>query len=132
NIVEGDLIENVVYDKNTKYNFLVFGNFDLDQNGVATPQDADVVKRLVTQWGGKLTDKVNADTDFVVLGKEPVIPQLTAEEKQNPIMAAKLAQAEADAEAYDKVKREAIELHVPILNQNRFLYFVGYYELAQR
>jgi len=132
NIVQGDLIENLVYDKNTKYNFLVFGNFDLDQNGVPTPQDTDVVKRLVTQWGAKLTDKVNADTDFVVLGKEPVIPNFTTEEKQDPINAAKLAQAEADAEAYDAVKRQAIELHIPILNQNRFLYFVGYYELAQR
>jgi hypothetical protein len=131
-IVEGDLIENIVYDKNTKYNFLVFGNFDLDQNGVATPQDADVVKRLVTQWGGKLIDKVNADTDFVVLGKEPTIPVFSKEEQSDPINAAKLAQATAEAEAYDGVKKAAIEFHIPILNQNRFLYFVGYYEMAQR
>jgi hypothetical protein len=47
---EGDLIANLVYDKNTKYNFLVYGNFDLDRNGVATPQDAEVIKRLITQW----------------------------------------------------------------------------------
>jgi hypothetical protein len=132
NIVVGDLIENLVYDRNTKYNFLVFGNFDLDQNGVATPQDADVVKRLITQWGGKVTDKVNADTDFVVLGKEPVIPVFTKEEQQDPINAAKLAEATAQAEAYENVKRQAIELHIPILNQNRFLYFIGYYELAKR
>jgi hypothetical protein len=131
-IVEGDLIENLVYDKSTKYNFLVFGNFDLAQKGNATPQDAEIVKGLVTRWGGRVTDKVNVDTDFVVLGKEPVIPQYSAEEKKDPIIAAKLAQAEAEAEAYDAVKKAAIEYHIPILNQNRFLYFVGYYEMAQR
>jgi len=132
NIVEGDLVENLVYDRNTKYNFVVYGNFDLDQNGVATPGDAEVVKGLITRWGGKTTDKVNADTDFVVLGKEPVIPNFSKEEAQEPINAAKLAQATADAEAYDNVKRQAVEFHIPILNQNRFLYFIGYYEMAQR
>jgi hypothetical protein len=132
NMIEGDWIENLVYDRNTKYNFLVYGSFDLDQNGVSTPADADVIKRLVTQWGGKLTDKVNADTDFVVLGKEPVVPNFTREELNDPINAARLAEATQLAEQYETVKRQAIELHVPILNQNRFLYFVGYYELAKR
>jgi hypothetical protein len=132
NIVQGDLIENLVYDKHTKYNFVVFGNFDLDQNGVATPQDAEIVKRLVTQWGGKVMDKVNVDADFVVLGKEPVIPVLTKEEREDPLKVAQAAQATAEAEAYDKVKTDAKEYHIPILNQNRFLYFVGYYEMAQR
>jgi len=131
-MIEGDWVENLVYDRNTKYNFLVYGNFDLDQNGVSTPADADVIKRLVTQWGGKLTDKVNADTDFVVLGKEPVVPNFTREELNDPINAARLAEATQLAEQYETVKRQAIELHIPILNQNRFLYFVGYYELAKR
>ena len=91
-----------------------------------------MARRMVTQWGGKLTDKVNADTDFVVLGKEPVVPNFTREELQDPINAAKLAEATAAAEAYENVKRQAVELHIPILNQNRFLYFIGYFELAKR
>src|SRR5581483_8495558 len=83
-IHEGDLIANLVYDRNTKYQFFIYGDFDLDQNGVSTPQDADVIKRLVTQWGGKVTDKVNADTDFVVLGKEPTVIIPSKEEATDP------------------------------------------------
>ena len=42
-IHEGDLIANLVYDRNTKYQFFIYGDFDLDENGVSTPQDAEVV-----------------------------------------------------------------------------------------
>jgi len=131
-LTEGDLIANVVYDRNTRYNFLVFGNFDLDRNNVATAQDAEVVKRLVTQWGGQLIDKVNVDTDFVVLGAEPEIPTFTREEMEDPINQAKFDQARTDSDAYEEVRRMAQEYNIPILNQNRFLYFSGFYELSKR
>jgi hypothetical protein len=132
NIFEGDVIANVVYDRSVKNNFLVYGNFDLDQNGVATPGDAEVIKQLVTKWGGKLTDKITADTDFVVLGKEPQIPNYTKDELQDPINAARENEARQAAEAYDNVKNQALTFHIPILNQNRFLYFVGYYDQAKQ
>lgn len=131
-LTEGDLIVNLVYDRNAKYNFLVFGNFDLDRNNVPTPQDADVIRRLVTQWGGNLTDRVNVNTDFVVLGAEPVIPTFTREELQDPINQARYDQARAESDAYEEVRRQAQEYNIPILNQNRFLYFVGFYELSRR
>jgi hypothetical protein len=127
---EGDLIVNIVYDKNTKYNFLVYGNFDLDQNGVARPQDAEIVKRLITQWGGNVTNELNVDTDFVVLGKEPVVPDRPKDD--DPIAKAKYDQAVADAEAYSNISVKARDYRIPILNQNRFLYLVGYYEQAKR
>jgi hypothetical protein len=131
-IREGDVIANLVYDKNTKYNFFVYGDFDLDQNDVATPQDAEVVKRLVTQWGGKNIDKVNADTDFVVLGKEPTVLVPSKEEANDPIIQAKAQASQAAFDAYEEVKKQALDYHIPILNQNRFLYYVGYFEQAQR
>jgi regulator of replication initiation timing len=130
---EGDLIANIVYDRNTKYNFLVYGNFDLDRNGVATPQDTEVVKRLVTQWGGIVASDLNVDTDFVVLGKEPEIPTATREELEiDPVLKARYDAAVAEAEAYDQIRTRAIEYRIPILNQNRFLYLIGYYNQAKR
>lgn len=132
NIVEGDLISNLVYDRNTKYNFMVYGSFDLDQNGVATPGDTEVMKRLVTQWGGKLTDRITVNTDFVVLGAEPTIPGFTKEELDDPINAAKDAEARAALDAYNQVLGQARELNIPVLNQNRFLYYIGYFEQARR
>jgi hypothetical protein len=128
---EGDVIENLVYDPHTKYKFMVYGNFDLAGNGRPNAADADVIKRLVTQWGGKLTDVVNVDTDFLVLGAEPVLPSFSKDdltaENQN-----KLALAEKALEAYQQIEQEAKDLHIPILNQNRFLYYVGFYDQAKR
>jgi hypothetical protein len=130
---EGDLIVNLVYDRNTKYNFVVYGNFDLDQNGVATPQDAEVIKRLVTQWGGKMAADLNVDTDFVVLGKEPEIPTVNRDDLVNdPILKARYDAAVADSEAYADISAKAREYRIPILNQNRFLYLIGYYDQARR
>ncbi|MEO6437219.1 MAG: hypothetical protein ABIP55_15870 [Tepidisphaeraceae bacterium] len=131
-LTEGDLIANLVYDPNVKYNFVVYGDFDMDRNKVATAAEADVVRRLVTQWGGKLMEKVNVDTDFVVLGQEPVLPTFTREELQDAFNLKKLADAQAALEAYDQVRNTARDLHIPIVNQNRFLYLIGYYEQARR
>jgi hypothetical protein len=131
-ITEGDLISNIVYDRTTKFNFVVYGKFDLDQNGLATDADSAVVKRLITQWGGKVVTDINADTDFVVIGKEPVIPNYTKDELGDPINAKKYADAQAELDAYQQVVNKARDLHIPILNQNRFLYYVGYYDLAKR
>ncbi len=127
---EGDLIVNLVYDRNTKYNFLVYGNFDLDQNGVATPQDAEVIKRLITQWGANVVKDLNVDTDFVVLGREPQIPERPKED--DPIAKAKYDATVAEAEAYADISARARAYRIPILNQNRFLYLVGYYDQAKR
>jgi uncharacterized coiled-coil protein SlyX len=132
NIIEGDLISNLVYDRNTKYTFMVYGNFDLDQNNVPTPGDTEVIKRLVTQWGAKLADRITVNTDFVVLGAEPQIPSFTKEELDDPINAAKDAEARAALDAYNQVLGQARELNIPVLNQNRFLYYVGYFEQSKR
>ncbi len=131
-ITEGDPIINIVYDRNTKYNFVVYGDFDIDNSGNASPAQADLIKRLVTQWGGKLMTNVNADTDFLVLGKEPELPNYSKDELQDPFNAKKLADATKALDDYDDIKEKAKDLHIPVMNQNRFLYFVGYYDLATR
>jgi hypothetical protein len=131
-LTEGDLIYNLVYDRNTKNRFLVYGSFDLDRDGRATPQEGEVIKRLVTQWGGEIVDNVTVNTDFVVLGKEPVIPTLTPEEKDDPVQRAIYDRAVQESEAYNDLSKRATDYRIPVLNQNRFLYMIGYFELASR
>lgn len=132
-VVEGDLIANLVYDRNTRYNFVVHGSFDLDRNRIATPADAEVIRRLVTQWGGQVQQQVNVNTDFVVMGAEPQLPEYSDEDLRNdPILAARMAEAEQQLRDFEAVRDRAIELNIPILNQNRFLYLVGYYNQAGR
>ena len=101
-------------------------------SGSVVGREADVIRRLVTQWGGQLMDKVNVDTDFVVLGAEPVLPTFTREDLQDPFNAKRLADAQAAMEAYDQVRNRARDLHIPIMNQNRFLYLIGFYNQARR
>lgn len=131
-ITEGDIIANLVYDRNTKFNFHVFGAFDMDFNGVATPGDADIIKRLISQWGGRVIDRANVDTDFVILGKEPELPVFTTEELEDPINRKKYDDAQVALNEYQDVVNKALALNIPIMNQNRFLYYSGYFEQAQR
>ncbi len=131
-IALGDPIVNLVFDKNVKFNFMVYGAFDLDQNGQASLQDTETIKRLVTSFGGKLTDRVGVHTDFVVLGQEPVIPVIPPEEQDDPFQQKRLTEAQAALDAYLDVQSQATELRIPVLNQNRFLYLVGYYNQATR
>ena len=124
-IMQGDPILNIVFDPNIKYNFVVFGLFDLDRNGIATAGDAQIVRRIVTQWGGKTSDKIGVDTDFLVIGAEPVTPSFSAEELADPVNIKKQEDAKSDLANYQDVIAQAKELHIPILNQNRFLHFTG-------
>ena len=106
------------------------GNFDLDRNGTATPADAEVIKRLITQWGGNIVNDINVDTDFVVLGKEPAIPEKPTE--ADPVMQADYEKAVAAYDSYQEISKKARDYRIPILNQNRFLYLVGYYDQSKR
>lgn len=131
-LTEGDLIANLVYDKNTKYNFMVYGQFDLDRKGVPNDQDTEIIRRLITQWGGEISDDVRVSTDFLVVGTEPALPEYTREELQLPENNARMIEAQARLDAYLAVIQKATELRVPILNQNRFLHFIGYYDQSRR
>lgn len=129
-LVIGDLIMNLIYDPNTAYNFVVYGNFDLTNGGAASPGDAEIIKRLVTQWGGKIQNDVDMDTDFVIMGQEPVVPAVT--DPNDPRQALTHNEKQAQLEKYQAFIAKAAQLSIPVMNQNRFLYFIGYFDQATR
>jgi hypothetical protein len=129
---KGDLIANLVYDRNTKYHFFVFGKFDIAQNGTPNDVDADKVKGLITAWGGKLSKEINLDTDFVVMGAEPKVNVYTPEQLGDPFYVRQQSDEQKAVKDYTEIRDKAIQLSIPILNQNRFLYFCGYYDSAQK
>ena len=131
-LAEGDVIANLVYDPNVKFKFFVYGNFDMGQVGRPNAGDADVIRRLITQWGGSLTDRIDVDTDFVVLGAEPQLPTYTREELGEPANVKRLADAQLEVDKYSSFRQTAVDYHIPILNQNRFLYYVGFYDQSKR
>jgi hypothetical protein len=129
-MVQGDLVVNLVYDKTQKYNFVVYGDFDMDNDGRTAPGDAEVIRRLITAWGGNVVNDVNVNTDFVVMGVEPKVDAKPPADDAVAIAAYQRAQAELDK--YLDVRKQAMSLNIPILNQNRFLNFVGYTSQAGR
>jgi hypothetical protein len=132
-ITEGDPILNVVYDRNVKFNFYVFGQFNLDYAGPANDRDTEIVKRLISGWGANVADQIDTKTDFVIIGQEPEVPTYTQEELANePEKAFQKEQAEQALDTYTEVRSRANALNIPILNQTRFLYLIGYYDEAAR
>jgi uncharacterized protein (DUF697 family) len=129
-VVIGDLIANLVFDPNTKYDFVVYGSFDLSNSGVPRAEDTELVKRLIVQWGGKIQDHIDVDTDFVVMGTQPVVPQVT--DANDPQQISKKNAAEAALQKYEDQITQAERLSIPVMNQNRFLYFTGYFDQARR
>lgn len=129
-LVVGDLITNLIYDPNIRYNFFVYGEFDLSNSGLSSPTDIDIVKRLINQWGGNVVDHIDINTDFVVMGKAPQLPQVT--DPNDVVAQNRLQQAQQAQKRYEDISAQASALGIPTMNQNRFLYFIGYYDLAKR
>ena len=131
-IENGDLIANLVYDRNVKFNFFIYGKFDLANTGHPTDGDREKILALIDRWGGKIQNKIDVNTDFVVMGSEPVVEDFTEDQLQDPFYVRRKNDEEADQKAYDDTLDKAREYHIPLMNQNRFLYFIGYYDTAQR
>jgi hypothetical protein len=132
NIREGDLIANLAYDKNVPVRFRIYGDFDLDNDGVTMPSDRDRMLTLVREFGGQLVEDVTVETDVLVMGKEPEVPRMTEEElldSRNQRIHQEAIQRRDD---YVAVREQARGLNVPILNQNQFLYYIGYFDQIRR
>lgn len=124
-VLEGDLIANVIYDKNRKHKVVVAGRFDLDGSGIASAEAADRVKAMVQEWGGEVVDAIDTTTDFVVIGQGPAQP-IPPGASASPIDKQRYQERVQQYEAFQNMVNEAKSLMVPILNQTQFLNFVGY------
>jgi hypothetical protein len=128
-IFPGDLIANPVYHKDLtkKYHFVIYGDFDMNGNGVPTARGREQIVRMVEDWGGVVDNDLSSQTDFLILGSPPSSPTIdtngAATEQTNAI---DQMQTESQQE-YSKLTEEAESLSVPILNANRFLAMIGYY-----
>jgi hypothetical protein len=132
---EGDQIANLVYDPTIKYRFALYGAFDMDYDGRSKSADTATVRRLVEQWGGSVTmPKGAADltpsTDMLVVGIAPAIIPLPENASPDEV---KTHEDSLNArKAYDEMLEKARALGIPVLNQTRFLYYVGFFEQRLR
>jgi hypothetical protein len=124
----GDLISNPVYQntRNRKSHFVVIGDFDLDGDGVATSGERDRVAQMIASWGGTIDDKVTPQTDFLVAGTPPAAPTRGGDTTPGGVA----DQRAKEATSYNDTIVEAKRSSVPILNVNRFLAMIGYYNTS--
>ncbi len=127
-IAENDTIVNLVYDPTATYKFHVYGDFAFDDSTGSDGRDR-IISRI-RQWGGKVSDELTYDVDYLVLGAEPPLPSQPPEGEVDPVKIAEYVQARREYETYQQLIGEARSesLNIPILNQNRFLALVGEYD----
>ncbi|MEX0744139.1 MAG: hypothetical protein WD118_00945 [Phycisphaeraceae bacterium] len=124
----GDQILNLVYDPDTRYRFYVYGEFDIDRLGEASEADRLRIESMVSRWNGQLADDLSHGVDYLVLGEEPEMPEDLPADEIDPVRVREHVEATRVFERYQELMATAAELDIPVLNQNRFLTLVGYYE----
>jgi hypothetical protein len=123
-VVRGDVVANAVYDPAKVYTMLVFGNFDANSDGVSTPAEADDIKAVIQQWGGKVTDVLSGDVDFLVLGQRPILPPRPGVDAPLAVVL-EYQRLDALANKYDELFRQATSTSIPVLNENRLFNLIG-------
>jgi len=123
-VVKGDVVANAIYDPNKVYKLLVFGNFDANLDGVATAQETSDIKALVAEWGGKTTDELAGDVDFLVLGQRPTLPPSPPQGAPVAVID-EYVRVKRLADRYDDLFRQATATSIPVLNENRLYTLIG-------
>jgi len=133
-IVHEDIVANLVWDSKTSNVFVVAGEFDFDRDGAIDRDGKEKVEQLIERWGGSLATEVTINTDFVVLGEVPkVLEKPTREQVElDPMVEQRYQASVTSVQQYDDILRRANTLRVPIFNQSRFMYLIGYESLASK
>jgi uncharacterized coiled-coil protein SlyX len=123
-VIQGDAVANAIYDPNKRYTFTVFGSFDTNNDEIATPQEAAEIEAMIKSWGGKLSEGITGDTDFLVLGSRPILPP--EPKREDPIeLIQRYLKLQQVVQKYDELFETAKRTSIPILNQNRLMTLTG-------
>jgi hypothetical protein len=127
-IVLGDVVANLIWDKNKTSVFVVAGDFDLNGDGNIDYGAADKIKALIEKWGGKVADIISIKTDFLVLGEPPQVRKKPSFEEMeiDPMAMEKYEASVKKLASYNQVQSQAHDLSIPILNAEKFFCFIGY------
>ncbi len=123
-VVRGDVVANAVYSPDKVYKMVVFGNFDIDRDGVATPLEREDLKALIERWGGVVQDEVTGDIDYIVLGEKPVVGPEPHAGADVEIVEEHLRRQRA-VDEYEALQATAQSTSTPILNENRLRTLIG-------
>ena len=133
-IVAEDMAVNLIWNKDTSNTFVIIGEYDFNGDGTIDRDGREKIAQLIERWGGTIVDKVDIDTDFVVMGTEPRDPVKPTPDQIDidpSVEQRYLAQLQV-WQSYNRVLEDAGTLSVPKFSYKRFLNLIGYESNAQK
>jgi hypothetical protein len=133
-VVKEDIVANMIWDRKTANRFVVAGVFDFNNDGLMDPEGAQRIIEMIERWGGQVDDEITVDTDFMILGAEPkLLKRPTQQELDiNPLVQQRYEESRQKIDAYNKILEKAANLGIPVFNQKRFFYLIGYDSLFNK
>jgi hypothetical protein len=133
-VVKEDIVANLIWDRNTANHFVVSGEFDFTNDGLIDSDGAQRIIELIERWGGQVDTEITVETDFLILGAEPKpLPRPTQQDLDiNPLTQQRYELSRQKVDAYNKILEKAANLGIPVFNQKRFLYLIGYDTLMHK
>jgi len=128
-VLLGDIAANLIWHSDKSNVFVIVGDFDLDGDGNIDENATGRITSLIEKWGGKVADDISIDTDFLVLGDQPQVPQQQPTFEQLEVDPGAMQRYEAllqQLNHYNQLQSQAQNLWIPIFRYERFLYFIGY------
>jgi len=128
-ILDGDIVANLIWNSDKTNVFVVAGDFDLDNDGNFDFNAIGRIRALIEKWGGRVADTISIDTDFLVLGGQPLVPTQQPTFEELELDPGALQRYEALLQRlnhYNQLQGQAQALWIPIFRYERFLYFIGY------
>lgn len=133
-VVKDDIVANLIWDRNMPNRFVVAGAFDYNNDGRIDPDGAQRIAELIERWGGIVADDITVDTDFLIVGVEPVAQRWPTQNELDidPMAQQRHEMSVKKADAYNQILENAANLGIPVFNQKRFLFLIGYDTLANK
>ena len=133
-IVKDDIVANLIWDRNMPNRFVVAGEFDFNNDGRIDADGAQRIGELIERWGGRVDDNITVDTDFLIVGIEPVVLRRPTQDEldMDPMAQQRYEISIQKTDAYNQLLDKAANLGIPVFNQKRFLFLIGYDTLANK
>ena len=133
-IAKEDIVANLIWDRNTPNQFVVAGDFDFNNDGLIDADGAQRIAELIERYGGTVADTITVDTDFLIVGVEPVSLRRPTQQELDidPMAQQRYEMSAKKIEAYNQILGKAGSLGIPVFNQKRFLYLIGYDTLMRK
>jgi NAD-dependent DNA ligase len=133
-VAKEDIVANLIWDRNTPNQFVVAGAFDFNNDGLIDADGAQRIAELIERYGGTVADTITVDTDFLIVGVEPASLRRPTQQEMDidPMAQQRYEMSAKKIEAYDQLLGKAGSLGIPVFNQKRFLYLIGYDTLMKK